>query len=337
MSAPGPERHPAHHPVAHQLTGESPRPGAPGSGDLGASASLVPVGWERLLADGETVARYWSHVLQRGPDDCWWWTGGLTDTAHGTFRAGSHTTDTSRVVPAHLFGFRLAHGPDSIPASTTSSAIPATSRRASSRATGFSGPGATTTAMPQLDAVLPVTRWPTCAARPGGRGRSRPPSPLPKDRSRSRPPSPLPLPRATPAAPCRTRSSDRPLTSGPGHPCGAGCVGERLTSEGIARRAAALTTHQSRPRGPPTDAVIVTTLCRRDSPAGLVTITSAQACRRPARVTDHHPAVGSGLTTGGEERPGSGGRAPPPAGEPPHGARPPGRCHRPASVTLRRR
>ncbi|MFF3061562.1 HNH endonuclease [Streptomyces sp. NPDC057909] len=68
------------------------------------------------MADGETVARYWSHVLQRGPDDCWWWTGGLTDTAHGTFRAGSHTTDTSRVVPAHLFGFRLAHGPDSIPA-----------------------------------------------------------------------------------------------------------------------------------------------------------------------------------------------------------------------------
>lgn len=74
------------------------------------------MGWAQLLADGETVARYWSHVLRRGPDQCWWWTGGLTDTAHGTFRAGSHTTGTSRVVPAHLFGFRLAHGPDSIPA-----------------------------------------------------------------------------------------------------------------------------------------------------------------------------------------------------------------------------
>lgn len=116
MSAPDPKRYPAHHPVAHQLTGEPPCPGAPESGDGGAPASPVPVGWERLLADGETVARYWSHVLQRGPNDCWWWTGGLTDTAHGTFRAGSHTTATSRVVPAHLFGFRLAHGPDSIPA-----------------------------------------------------------------------------------------------------------------------------------------------------------------------------------------------------------------------------
>ncbi|NMI63197.1 HNH endonuclease [Streptomyces sp. RLA2-12] len=72
--------------------------------------------WAQLLADGETVARYRAFVLRRGPDDCWWWTGGLTDTAHGTFRAGSHTSDTSRVVPAHLFGFRLAHGPDSIPA-----------------------------------------------------------------------------------------------------------------------------------------------------------------------------------------------------------------------------
>ncbi|MGW1043673.1 HNH endonuclease [Streptomyces sp. NPDC002547] len=74
------------------------------------------VPWGTLLADGETVARYWSHVLRRGPDACWWWTGGLTDTAHATFRAGSHTTGTSRVVPAHLFGYRLAHGVDSIPA-----------------------------------------------------------------------------------------------------------------------------------------------------------------------------------------------------------------------------
>ncbi|MFI5987094.1 HNH endonuclease [Streptomyces sp. NPDC051555] len=70
--------------------------------------------WGTLLADGETVARYWGHVLRRGPDDCWWWTGGLSSTAHATFRAGSHTTETSRVVPGHLFGFRLAHGADSL-------------------------------------------------------------------------------------------------------------------------------------------------------------------------------------------------------------------------------
>lgn len=72
--------------------------------------------WGRLLADGETVARYWSHVLRRGPADCWWWTGGLSDTAHGTFRATSLPGDKRRgTMPAHLFGYRLAHGAESIP------------------------------------------------------------------------------------------------------------------------------------------------------------------------------------------------------------------------------
>ncbi|MFD5236061.1 HNH endonuclease [Streptomyces tendae] len=70
--------------------------------------------WGTLLADGETVARYRAQVLQRGPDDCWWWLGAITDTGHGSFRAGSHTTQTSRVVPAHLFGYRLAHGADAL-------------------------------------------------------------------------------------------------------------------------------------------------------------------------------------------------------------------------------
>ncbi|WP_332011289.1 HNH endonuclease [Streptomyces anulatus] len=72
--------------------------------------------WAVLLADRETVARYRAHVLRRGPDECWWWTGGLTDTAHGTFRAVSLPGRTRRgTVPAHLFGYRLAHGPDSLP------------------------------------------------------------------------------------------------------------------------------------------------------------------------------------------------------------------------------
>ncbi|MEU5547173.1 HNH endonuclease [Streptomyces sioyaensis] len=83
--------------------------------------SISPPGngvpWGTLLADGETVARYWSHVLRRGPDDCWWWTGGLSDTGHATFRAVSLPGRTRRgIVPAHLFGYRLAHGIDSIPA-----------------------------------------------------------------------------------------------------------------------------------------------------------------------------------------------------------------------------
>lgn len=106
-----------------------PHPQRPhGSGDAGDAPPLVvtravgttrrgpsPQEWGRLLTDGDTVARYWSHVLRRGAGDCWWWTGGLTDSGQ-TFRAGSHTTASSRVVPAHLFGWRLAHGPESIPA-----------------------------------------------------------------------------------------------------------------------------------------------------------------------------------------------------------------------------
>lgn len=93
----------------------------PGRGEREAGAGPTATGegvpWAALLADGETVARYRAHVLRRGPDECWWWTGGLTDTAHGTFRAVSLPGRTRRgTVPAHLFGYRLAHGPDSLPA-----------------------------------------------------------------------------------------------------------------------------------------------------------------------------------------------------------------------------
>ncbi|MFF5893966.1 HNH endonuclease [Streptomyces globisporus] len=73
------------------------------------------VPWAALLADGETVARYRARVLRRGPDECWWWTGGLTDTAHGTFRAVSLPGLTRRgTVPAHLFSYRLANGSGSL-------------------------------------------------------------------------------------------------------------------------------------------------------------------------------------------------------------------------------
>jgi hypothetical protein len=65
------------------------------------------------------VARYWSHVLRLGPTDCWWWTGSLTDpNAHAKFRAGSRKTGTSRVVLAHLLGYRIEHGPDALPRGT---------------------------------------------------------------------------------------------------------------------------------------------------------------------------------------------------------------------------
>jgi HNH endonuclease len=71
--------------------------------------------WAALLADGDTVRRYRSHILRRAPDNCWWWTSSISDTGHGSFRAGSHTMGTSRPVPAHLYGYRLAHGAESIP------------------------------------------------------------------------------------------------------------------------------------------------------------------------------------------------------------------------------
>ncbi|MFE5730242.1 hypothetical protein ACFQ7A_04920 [Streptomyces sp. NPDC056528] len=107
--------------VPRSGTGERdpvPHLAIPGIGEEAGAPSPAPGGegipWDVLLADGETVARYWSHVLRRAPGACWWWTGGLTDTGHATFRAGSHSRGTSRVVPAHLFGFRLAHGSGSL-------------------------------------------------------------------------------------------------------------------------------------------------------------------------------------------------------------------------------
>ncbi|MCQ4045807.1 HNH endonuclease [Streptantibioticus rubrisoli] len=115
MSITNPAEPRRHQSELHQPAGDVPLFGGE-VGEADGAAPTSPVDWGRLLADGETVARYWSHVLRRGPDECWWWTGGLIPTAHGTFRAGSHTTGTSRVVPAHLFGYRLAHGADSIPA-----------------------------------------------------------------------------------------------------------------------------------------------------------------------------------------------------------------------------
>ncbi|OEV12478.1 hypothetical protein AN218_08140 [Streptomyces nanshensis] len=70
--------------------------------------------WGRLLASGETVERYRAAVCRRGLTQCWWWTGGLSSTAHGIFRAGSHRDGTSWVVLAHLFGYRLEHGADAL-------------------------------------------------------------------------------------------------------------------------------------------------------------------------------------------------------------------------------
>ncbi|MCZ0984048.1 HNH endonuclease [Streptomyces diastatochromogenes] len=155
--------------------------------------------WATLLADGETVARYRSHVLRRGPDECWWWTGGLTDTAHGTFRAVSLPGRTRRgTVPAHLFGYRLAHGPDSLPAGLvvrhTCDEPPC--QNPAHWLAGTRGDNNRDAASRRRLAGHALADVRGAA---GGRGRSRPPSPPPGPRSWTRP-SPPRWPPATSGA-----------------------------------------------------------------------------------------------------------------------------------------
>jgi hypothetical protein len=98
-------------------SGTHPGTHGPAFGDgypPGAGTHGEPVPWVRLLADEATVARYRAAVHRRGDTQCWWWLGGLSSTAHGTFRAGSARLGTSRVVPAHLFGYRLEFGAEAL-------------------------------------------------------------------------------------------------------------------------------------------------------------------------------------------------------------------------------
>ena len=55
--------------------------------------------------DEKMIARFWSHVDRRGPDDCWEWTAGTKGT-YGSF-ARSHREKR----PAHRESFELANGP----------------------------------------------------------------------------------------------------------------------------------------------------------------------------------------------------------------------------------
>lgn len=68
--------------------------------------------WAALATDPATAARYRALVLALpAGNSCWPWTGAVSDTGHGKFRAGSRTTGSSRVVTAHVLGWWIAHGP----------------------------------------------------------------------------------------------------------------------------------------------------------------------------------------------------------------------------------
>ncbi|MFJ4851683.1 hypothetical protein [Streptomyces sp. NPDC088733] len=73
-----------------------------------------PVPWAQLAADDATVARYSERVYRRAPDACWWWLGAISDTGHGKFRAGARAAGTSRVVSAHVLGWIVEHGVDTL-------------------------------------------------------------------------------------------------------------------------------------------------------------------------------------------------------------------------------
>ena len=67
--------------------------------------------WRSWLADPGIVARFKAKCYRRADHQCWPWTGAISSTAHGSFRAASLPGSSRRgVVPAHLFGWQLAHG-----------------------------------------------------------------------------------------------------------------------------------------------------------------------------------------------------------------------------------
>lgn len=55
------------------------------------------------------IARFWSKVDRRAPQECWTWAGGLTRNGYGRFQAGASRA-TSSVVLAHRFAWSTAAG-----------------------------------------------------------------------------------------------------------------------------------------------------------------------------------------------------------------------------------
>jgi hypothetical protein len=70
--------------------------------------------WAALVAHEPTRRRYMARVYRRAVDQCWPWTGAISDTGHGKLRAGTRSAAAdgppSRVVTAHVYGWHLIYG-----------------------------------------------------------------------------------------------------------------------------------------------------------------------------------------------------------------------------------
>ncbi|MFG2671555.1 hypothetical protein [Streptomyces sp. NPDC048445] len=67
--------------------------------------------WRSWLNDAAVVERFEAKRYWRAGDACWPWTGAVSSTGHGSFRAASLPGKSRRgTVPAHLFAFQLSHG-----------------------------------------------------------------------------------------------------------------------------------------------------------------------------------------------------------------------------------
>jgi hypothetical protein len=104
------------------VTQAAPLPGLPPAAPATAGRAagrrpLAPEVWDALLAHQPTRDRFDACVYQRGPDQCWYWLGPISDTGHGKFRAGTRTGDgpDSTVVTAHVYGYRRIYGPPPAP------------------------------------------------------------------------------------------------------------------------------------------------------------------------------------------------------------------------------
>ena len=128
------------------------------------------------IADPAVLARYRAKVATVPGSECLWWTGAVSGRSerertdgggHGRFWYAP-----GRVIIAHRFAFAVMHGVDALAKRRGCSGIAVTTRCASGsrrntswsraqRRTGGSGPS---------NGGCPTARWPTRAARVGGRG-----------------------------------------------------------------------------------------------------------------------------------------------------------------------
>lgn len=59
--------------------------------------------------DHKTIARFWSKVEQRGPDECWLFTRKLNGSGYGAI--GVRRQGVRKVLGAHVFSYELHYGP----------------------------------------------------------------------------------------------------------------------------------------------------------------------------------------------------------------------------------